>query len=55
MTDKGFSNSDYEYKTQVVSVEEAMKLMMRTVNSYQASPITAINFLNELVGTVLIK
>ncbi len=52
--DNGFSNADYEYQTQVVSVESAMKLMMKTVNSYKQAN-TAINFLNELVGTVLIS
>lgn len=52
--DKGFNNSDYEYQTQVVSVAETMKLMMKTVNSYK-QPNTAINFLNELVGTVLVS
>ena len=53
-SDKGFGNSDCEYKTQVVSVEETMKLMMKTVNSFKQAN-TAINFLNELVGTVLLS
>lgn len=50
--DRGFGNSDYEYQTQVISVEETMKLMLRTVNSFKQAN-QAINFLNELVGTVL--
>ncbi len=53
-SDKGFKSNDYEYQTQVVSVEETMKLMMKTVNSFKQAN-TAINFLNELVGTVLIS
>ena len=53
-SDKGFKSNDYEYKTQVVSVEETMKLMMKTVNSYKQAN-QAINFLNELVGTVLVS
>ena len=52
--DKGFSNADYEYDTQVASVESTMKLMMKTVRSFKQAN-TAINFLNELVGTVLIS
>ncbi|MGB5710288.1 MAG: hypothetical protein WBM44_05195 [Waterburya sp.] len=51
--DKGFGNFDYEYQTSVISVEETIKLMMKTVQSYK-QPNQAINFLNELVGTVLI-
>lgn len=53
-SDKGFKSNDYEYQTQVVSVEETMKLMMKTVNSFKQAN-TAINFLNELVGTVLVS
>ena len=52
-SDKGFGNSDYEYNCVVVSVESAMKLMMKTVRSFKQAN-SAINFLNELVGTVLI-
>ena len=51
---KGFGNSDYEYQTQVISVEETIKLMIKTVQSYK-QPNQAINFLNELVGTVLVS
>ena len=43
-SDKGFKSNDYEYKTQVVSVESAMKLVMKTVNSYKQAN-TAINFI----------
>ncbi|MEM7590652.1 MAG: hypothetical protein AAF383_03875 [Cyanobacteria bacterium P01_A01_bin.83] len=53
-SDKGFSNSDYEYLTVVITVEETMKLMMKTVRSFKQAN-SAINFLNELVGTVLIS
>ena len=53
-SDKGFKSNDYEYQTQVVSVEETMKLMMKTVNSFKQAN-SAINFLNELVGTVLVS
>ncbi|MGB5713611.1 MAG: hypothetical protein WBM44_22210, partial [Waterburya sp.] len=53
-SDKGFKSNDYEYDTQVISVESAMKLMMKTVNSFKQAN-TAINFLNELVGTVLVS
>ena len=49
-SDKGFKSNDYEYQTQVISVEETMKLMMKTVNSFKQAN-SAINFLNELVGT----
>ena len=52
--DKGFGNSDYEYQTQVASVESTMKLMMKTVRSFKQAN-SAINFLNELVGTVLVS
>jgi hypothetical protein len=52
--DKGFGRSDYEYKCEVISVELAMQLMMKTVNNFK-QPNTAINFLNELVGTVLVS
>jgi len=60
--DKGFSNpvptdvgsADYEYDCKVASVEETMKLMMKTVNSFKQAN-TAINFLNELVGTMLVS
>jgi hypothetical protein len=52
--DKGFGRSDYRYKCEVISVEETMKLMMKTVNSFKQAN-TAINFLNELVGTVLVS
>ena len=51
--DKGFGRSDYEYKCEIISVELAMQLMMKTVNNFK-QPNTAINFLNELVGTVLV-
>ena len=50
--DKGFSGSNYEYKTQVISVEETMELMIKTVKSFK-QPNQVINFLNDLVGTVL--
>ena len=53
-SDKGFKSNDYEYDTQVISVESAMNLMMKTVNSYKQAN-SAINFLNELVGTVLVS
>ena len=53
-SDKGFGNSDYEYNCVVISVESAMKLMMKTVRSFKQAN-TAINFLNELVGTVLVS
>ncbi len=53
-SDKGFSNPDYEYDCKVASVEETMKLMMKTVNSFKQAN-SAINFLNELVGTVLVS
>lgn len=53
-SDKGFKSNDYEYDCKVASVEETMKLMMKTVNSFKQSN-TAINFLNELVGTVLVS
>ena len=52
--EKGFGNSDYEYNCVVISVEETMKLMMKTVNSFKQAN-SAINFLNELVGTVLVS
>ena len=52
-SDKGFKSNDYEYQTQVISVEETMKLMMKTVNSFKQAN-SAINFLNELIGTVLV-
>ena len=52
--DKGFGNSDYEYNCEVISVESTMQLMMKTVNSYK-QPNSAINFLNDLVGTVLVS
>ncbi|MEM7725865.1 MAG: hypothetical protein AAF208_05765 [Cyanobacteria bacterium P01_A01_bin.45] len=52
--DNGFGNSDHEYNCVVISVEETMKLMMKTVNSFKQAN-SAINFLNELVGTVLIS
>ncbi len=41
-------------KLKLVSVEETMKLMMKTVNSFKQAN-SAINFLNELVGTVLVS
>ena len=53
-SDKSFGNSNYEYKCSVVSVEKAMKLMIKTVNSFEQAN-TAINFLNGLVGTVLVS
>ncbi len=53
-SDYGSSGFEYEYQTQVISVEETMKLMMKTVNSFKQAN-SAINFLNELVGTVLIS
>lgn len=52
--EKGFGRSDYGYKCEVISVELAMQLMMKTVNNFK-QPNTAINFLNELVGTVLVS
>lgn len=52
--DKGFANSYYEYQTQVISVESTIKLIIKTVNSFK-QPNQAINFLNELVGTVLVS
>jgi|GEM_PF-5331654 len=53
-SDKGFKSNDYEYQTVVITVEETMKLMMKTVNNFKQAN-TAINFLNELVGTVLVS
>ena len=53
-SDKGFGNSDYEYNCVVISVESAMKLMMKTVRSFKQAN-SAIDFLNELVGTVLVS
>ena len=53
-SDNGFGKSDYEYDCVVISVEKTMKLMMKTVNSFKQAQ-RAINFLNGLVGTVLIS
>ena len=50
--DKSFGGSEYEYKTQVVSVEETIKLIIKTFKNLK-QPNQVINFLNELVGTVL--